>query len=60
MVNFTMSMRRAETVADALIRAGVPAERVRIEAISDARPEFYEVMPSGEAGNRRVEVVLIL
>ena len=60
MANFTMSMRRAETVADALIKAGVPTGRVRIEAISDSQPEFYEVMPSGEAGNRRVEVVLIL
>ncbi len=60
MVNFTMSMRRAEAVADVLIKSGVPADRVRIEAISDSQPEFYEVMPSGEAGNRRVEVVLIL
>jgi len=59
LANFGISLQRAQAVADVLVRAGVPAERVRIEAFSDAQPEFYEVMPSGEAGNRRVEVVLI-
>lgn len=57
--NFAISLKRAQAVADVLIDAGVPAERVRVEALSDAQPEFYEVMPSGEAGNRRVEIVLI-
>lgn len=57
--NFSISLKRAQAVANVLISAGVPAERVMVEALSDAQPEFYEVMPSGEAGNRRVEVVLI-
>lgn len=59
LANFAISLRRAQAVADALIGAGVPADRVWVEALSDTQPEFYEVMPSGEAGNRRVEVVLI-
>lgn len=59
LANFEMSLSRAQAVANVLVRAGVPANRVQVEALSDAQPEFYEVMPSGEAGNRRVEVVLI-
>jgi outer membrane protein OmpA-like peptidoglycan-associated protein len=57
--NFTMSLKRANAVADVLIHAGLPANRIRIDALGDSQPEFYEVMPSGEAGNRRVEVFLI-
>ncbi|MEQ8398621.1 OmpA family protein [Thalassobaculum sp.] len=57
--NFTMSLKRANAVADVLVHAGVPADRIRIDALGDSQPEFYEVMPAGEAGNRRVEVFLI-
>ena len=59
LVNFTISLKRAQAVADVLVGAGLPADRLQVEALSDAQPEFYEVMPSGEAGNRRVEIVLI-
>lgn len=58
MANFAISLKRAQAVANALIAAGMPAERVRVEAVSDTQPEYYEVMPSGEAGNRRAEIVL--
>ena len=58
MANFEISLKRAQAVANALIAAGVPAERVRVEAVSDTQPEYYEVMPSGESGNRRAEIVL--
>lgn len=57
--NFTMSLKRANAVADVLVHAGVPADRIRIDALGDSQPEFYEVMPAGEAGNRRVEIFLI-
>lgn len=57
--NLTMSLKRANAVADVLIRAGLPADRIRVDALGDSQPEFYEVMPSGEAGNRRVEVILL-
>ncbi|MEQ9332374.1 OmpA family protein [Thalassobaculum sp.] len=59
LANFTISLKRAQAVADVLVRGGLPADRLQVEALGDAQPEFYEVMPSGEAGNRRVEIVLI-
>ncbi|WPZ32801.1 OmpA family protein [Thalassobaculum sp. OXR-137] len=57
LVNFQESMDRAQTVADALIAAGVPRERVLVEAMSASQPLYYESMPSGEAGNRRAEIL---
>lgn len=57
--NLAMSMKRAQTVADVLIQSGMPANRVIVEALADSQPEFYEVMPAGEAGNRRAEIIVI-
>lgn len=58
MVNFTTSAERAEAVADALGRLGAPRDQIYTTAVSDNDPMYYEVMPSGEAGNRRAEVYL--
>lgn len=58
MANFKVSLARAEAVADALIKAGVPDDKVLLEALSDSRPAFLEVMPEGERLNRRVEVYI--
>jgi outer membrane protein OmpA-like peptidoglycan-associated protein len=55
-VIFQKSQARANAVAQALIRAGVPADRVQIEAVGDSQPIFYESMPKGEDGNRRAEI----
>lgn len=57
-VNFEVSLRRAEAVAQQLIRRGVPKERVLVSAQSDSESIYYEYMPSGEAGNRRAEIYL--
>jgi outer membrane protein OmpA-like peptidoglycan-associated protein len=57
LVNFQESLDRAETVGRALVAAGVPSERVLVEAMSASQPLFYESMPSGEAGNRRAEIL---
>ena len=57
-VNFKLSQDRANAVAEALVRAGVPADKVLVEAVSDSQPVYYESMPKGEEGNRRVEVYL--
>ncbi|MCR9070371.1 MAG: OmpA family protein [Alphaproteobacteria bacterium] len=57
LVNFQESLARAESVAQALIGAGVPAERVLVEAMSASQPLYFESMPSGEAGNRRAEIL---
>ena len=58
LANFTISLKRAEAVANALIDAGVPAERVALLAMSDTQPLYFESMPSGEAGNRRAEILV--
>jgi outer membrane protein OmpA-like peptidoglycan-associated protein len=57
-VIFQKSQARANAVAQALIKAGVPAAQVQIEAVGDSQPIYYESMPKGEAGNRRAEIFL--
>lgn len=56
--NFDVSVRRAEAVARALRKAGVPARAIFVGAVSDNEPVYREVMPEGEAYNRRTEVFL--
>jgi outer membrane protein OmpA-like peptidoglycan-associated protein len=58
LVNFRLSLARANVVARALARRGVPASEVRVQAMSDNAPLYYEFMPAGEAGNRRAEIYL--
>ena len=58
LANFRISYDRAEAVAKELIRQGVAQNLIEINAMSDSRPVFHEVMPAGEALNRRVEIVL--
>jgi len=56
LANFQISITRADAVAAALISSGVDPLRIIRQAVGDANPIFSEAMPSGEAGNRRVEV----
>lgn len=58
LANFKASMERAQNVAAALKRAGVPADKITIEAMSDSMPAYLEVMPEGERLNRRAEVYI--
>jgi len=58
MVNFRISAQRADSVARELASLGVPSDKIVVAAHSDEEPVYYEVMPSGEAGNRRTEVFL--
>ncbi len=58
MVNFGISAERANAVATELQRLGVPSEQITVVAAADDMPMYYEVMPSGEAGNRRTEIYL--
>jgi hypothetical protein len=58
MVNFSVSANRAEKVAQELLRQGVKKENVSTTAMSDTQPLYYEIMPSGEAGNRRTDIYL--
>ncbi len=57
-VNFNISLLRAQNVAKALARRGVPIAQIVIEAKGDSEPLYFEAMPRGEAENRRVEIFL--
>ena len=57
-VIFQRSQDRANAVAKELIREGVPAEKVLVEAVGDSQPVYFESMPKGEEGNRRAEIFL--
>ncbi len=54
--NFRVSNNRAVAVAKELLRLGVKSEKLLVSAVSDQRPAFLEVMPAGEAANRRAEI----
>lgn len=56
LANFQVSVSRAEAVAQELRRLGVPAKSMEVVGVGDSQPIYYEVMPAGEAGNRRVEI----
>lgn len=56
MANYKMSVKRAESVAKEFARQGANPAALVVEAKGDSEPIFYESMPSGEAGNRRVEI----
>lgn len=58
LANFDVSVRRAQAVAAALMKLGVPAKALFVGAVSDSEPVYREVMPSGEAYNRRTEIFL--
>lgn len=58
MANFNVSLDRANAVVRELLRLGAKPEAIVIDAASDSRPVYFEVMPSGETGNRRAEIHL--
>ncbi len=55
---FAKSQARANAVAREIIREGVPASKVLVEAVGDSQPVYYESMPQGEAGNERAEIFI--
>lgn len=58
LINFRLSLARANAVAAALVKMGIPAKDVAVEARADNEPVYHEVMPAGEAANRRAEIYL--
>ena len=58
LVNFQLSVDRAQAVADELMRLGVPAKALFVSAASDSQPLTYEYMPAGETENRRAEIFI--
>ncbi len=59
LINFELSLKRANVVAEALINAGAPSDRISVLAVGDSQPVSSEAMPAGEAENRRAEIYLI-
>ena len=59
LVNFEISLQRANAVAEALVNAGAPSDRISVVAVGDSQPVSSEAMPAGEAENRRAEIYLI-
>ena len=56
--NYEVSVQRANQVATELQRLGIAPDRILTAAVGDNNPIYLEVMPSGEAGNRRTEIYL--
>ena len=56
--NLQLSQRRAQSVANVLIGAGVPSSRLRIVGVGDDQPRASNLTPEGRAQNRRVEIVI--
>ena len=57
-VNYRLSVERASAVARELAKLGVPGDMIVVSAMADEEPVYHEVMPSGEAGNRRAEIYI--
>ena len=60
LVNFNISDRRAQSVADIFIKKhNFPSINLITEAVSDTKPLFKENMPAGTKANQRTEIFLI-
>lgn len=56
MVNYSVSVDRADRIARELRSLGMDPDMIVVDARADNMPLYYETMPSGEAGNRRAEI----
>ena len=60
LVNFSISDKRAQSVADIFIKKyNFPSTNIFTEAVSDTKPLFKENMPAGTKANQRTEIFLI-
>ena len=60
LVNFNISDKRAQSVADVFIKKyNFPSNNIFTEAVSDTKPLFKENMPAGTKANQRTEIFLI-
>jgi outer membrane protein OmpA-like peptidoglycan-associated protein len=57
-VNRRVSEGRAAAVVSRLLSLGVSPDAIFVGADGSADPRYYEGVPAGEAGNRRVEIYL--
>lgn len=56
--NQDLSERRAKSVADYLIREGVPSEKIEYYGMGEAAPVADNATPDGRALNRRVDITV--
>lgn len=56
--NLQLSLRRAEAVADRLIRQGCAAERIRVSGLGEAEPLLPNTQEENRRRNRRVEIII--
>lgn len=56
--NLALSIRRAQSVADYLVKAGIPKERVTATGFGSERPVATNDTEEGKAQNRRIEFVV--
>ncbi|MAR79713.1 MAG: hypothetical protein CMM18_05750 [Rhodospirillaceae bacterium] len=59
LVNFKISVDRAQSVVNELIDLSISPSSIKVEAKGSSEPKYFESMPSGEAANRRAEVFII-
>ncbi|MEY4514164.1 MAG: hypothetical protein RLZZ450_6286, partial [Pseudomonadota bacterium] len=57
--NRELSAKRAESVRDWLVRAGVSADRLTAQGYGSDKPVAPNIGPGGRAKNRRVEFVIL-
>ncbi len=58
--NMDVSMRRANVVAQALVRLGLNPGVIQVEGLSSKAPLYDRSTRNGDAGNRRTEIYLVL
>jgi len=55
---FGLSLNRANAVAQELMKNGIPAERLKVQAVGDAEPLVVAGSATSEAANRRAEIFI--
>lgn len=58
LINFKMSLNRANAVADAFNAHGIPKRNISVEARGSKNPRYVESNAAGIAGNRRAEIYI--
>ena len=59
MTNVEVSVKRATTVGNYLVKLGIPSDRIIIQGYGSAKPIADNKTEEGRAQNRRVEIVLL-
>jgi len=57
--NQQLSERRANSVADVLLDAGIPFSRIQTFGRGESQPLASNLDPAGKSENRRVEIVIL-